>query len=284
MEHPNKRLLDELKEIQKGVGRILERLFITHPKSEPANAPQQYSIDAVQADHNANRKTDHPDTVVRATLNMPKAVAVEAETHERYKPWRKDRMFVVQLAAVSAAIVYAAIAYRQWHDLRHNFTVDQRAWIGISVVEGGTDGSNGKMEVDRPYTVNARVKNTGKTPALDVAFVAGTEFVKQGGKLQPFTATAPSRGAVFPSAEIFTTIDPLSENDKQGTGRLSQGLYDALERGDVFLFVRGTVKYNDIFGCKHSAKFCYQMLTGGAYAICQDPQANVAEDEPCHGD
>jgi len=44
MDHPNKKFTDELAEIKKKIERVLSRLSVFKPPSEPVNTPKEYSI------------------------------------------------------------------------------------------------------------------------------------------------------------------------------------------------------------------------------------------------
>jgi hypothetical protein len=167
MDHPNKRVLDELKDVQKGIERILAHVFTMESKSKPPDTPKQYSVNAIHKDDSSEHKGDDPEGIIRATFNMPKAIRVEAETHERKNPWFKDVALWVQIAIAVAAFAYATINYLQWSDSISNFRLDQRAWVGIDfpILSAGR-GEDKKLI---KLTIQASLKNTGKTPALTMS-------------------------------------------------------------------------------------------------------------------
>ena len=106
MNHPYKRLIDELKEIQHKLERILSRLPSESKNPESPRTPQEYSIKAIQEDNNPPEETQNSEAIGRATVYLPETIRVDAQTHENQRSIWHDRMFWVQVAAVFAACVY----------------------------------------------------------------------------------------------------------------------------------------------------------------------------------
>jgi hypothetical protein len=152
---------------------------------------------------------------------------------------------------IIAAVVYAALTYRQWADLRHNFEVEQRAWIKV-------DFEAPKKDSTEAYWI-MRVKNIGKSVAL-TSTVIETEgeivdskrapsFIPQG-LLTRACHGSTKTALLFPTDELkheacfYPDRSTLTESDLQG-----------LARGDFYLAVWGHVAYRDQFG-EHWTQFC----------------------------
>jgi len=61
------------------------------------------------------------------------------------------------------AIGYAIVTGLQWQDLRHNFKVEQRAWIGYNTM------AITNLKAGEPLRCDIKLLNSGKTFALDVS-------------------------------------------------------------------------------------------------------------------
>jgi hypothetical protein len=249
MSKPNEYITDLFHKLRDDISWIRQKLFTEKPKLESADTPKEYAIDAVHTDNNANCKAYDSEAVIRATLNMPKAIRVEAETHERNKKWFKDRMFLVQVAAVLAASIYAVIAYRQWHDSGHNFRVDQRAWLGVSQM------SLNEMHAPDPVTAMVTVTNFGKTPALHVKIIYTihpsdtqvdiSEYSQH--SVEKLDSKPLSQSVLFPNANMMLFPSILNPDE---TG------IEAVKTGHKFIYIFGTIEYGDIFKETHSTHFC----------------------------
>jgi alkyl hydroperoxide reductase subunit AhpC len=63
--------------------------------------------------------------------NLPPAASDSKQSH---KPWYKTGQgwkAAIEIIGIAFAVGYAIVTYLQWQDLRHNFIVDERAWLGI---------------------------------------------------------------------------------------------------------------------------------------------------------
>src|SRR6202012_1546650 len=88
--------------------------------------------------------------LTNAIENLEEAYCSHQEQTDRSQKsqfrWQKATCAFTGLAFVAAA-VYAEITFCQWQDLKSNFAVDQRAWVGITdiipveLVESGNDFS-----------------------------------------------------------------------------------------------------------------------------------------------
>jgi hypothetical protein len=113
------------------------------------------------------------------------AEAKEKKTHDAIQLIKRSTWFLflsfiknirrfktlIEVAALGGAVFYAIVTYNQWQDSNHNFTVDERAWVGIMEVRA--DGGNETHDTYTAGPVWLTVRNTGKTPALNVSIETG---------------------------------------------------------------------------------------------------------------
>lgn len=201
---------------------------------------------------------------------------------ERNRATNDDRHYRTQRAIMwatwctfFAAAFYGAVAYRQMKEMvaatraaqqavqesRLNrqqsvrtldatirqFQLDQRAWLGVSEV-------NGEAIVGQPANFRATIKNSGKTPALHVFVTSILQWVPKG-KNPDF-----SRGGT-PSPKVIIQPNGIMYNDKTATQGmpLRQEFYSALEAGEGRIYIFGVIHYDDIWGYKHWTKYCVSL-------------------------
>jgi hypothetical protein len=263
MTKPNEYITDLFHKLRDDISWIKQKLFTEKPKLESSDTPKEYVVNAIHTDDNADGKTDDSKTIVRATLNMPKAIRIEAETHERPKKWRKDRMFLVQIAAVLAASTYVGIAYLQWRDLGDNFKFSQRAWLKVDA---------GFPDKEPPvYGVTMRVENVGKSVAHNVHLIGRLEYdpgtTGPNLEVKGVAVTDVTYGLIFPADHHDYPMQ--FTDDKAKPRALSGDELKQLALGNAYLSLFGIIGYEDEFG-KHWTKFCQWR----DYAIVQGPTIN----------
>jgi hypothetical protein len=116
--------------------------------------------------------------------------------------WEKIKV-AFEIAAFAGAVVagiytvrtfnqikkQADVAYTQWQDLRHNFQVEQRAWVKIDY------GFPHVITTDTTAAVSVRYFNVGKSPALDVEILTTTQIVNN--LTEPSFVIAPGKSQSF---------------------------------------------------------------------------------------
>ena len=74
-----------------------------------------------------------------------------------------DDLFIwkwVKRAGLVAGILYAVVTFLEWKDLRRNFALDQRPWVGVldtRIIQFGSE---------QDYILQIQLNNSGKNPAL----------------------------------------------------------------------------------------------------------------------
>ena len=154
--------------------------------------------------------------------------------------------------AAGGAIFYAGIAYRQWRDLRHNFAVDERAWLKVEV------GMPPSLSPEAQVVVN--IRNVGKSPALNLFGGVIVQIVDaKSAPSFPPSGTAEFRkmamNMVFPSDQTSFSSG-RSPNNPDGTLRpLTDEEMRSLATGNTYLAAFGVIAYRDQFG-DHWTRFC----------------------------
>ena len=147
--------------------------------------------------------------------------------------------------------------------------LDQRAWVAATVMT-----MTGKPEVDKSFTVDVLVRNSGKTFAKKVTIRTHIRAVPKGSEpdFKGENMTPASVALLPPSGEYIsaTTSDQA----------LSQGSIDQVKSGDTVVFVFGEITYDDIFGCPHWTKFC-SVLKPVDWAYTVYKKENDANDNRC---
>jgi len=135
--------------------------------------------------------------------------------------------------------------------------IDERAWIsyGIETWQFG-----GIPPVDQPFIIRITLRNTGKTPARDVRtcprVAAGSKSVTPNFKCEKYVFS----GTLFPQAGTFSDIIVTNKFAKEDRDKILDGSH--------IVWAYGRVTYRDVFDVPHWFTFCYRLLPGGGYMVC----------------
>jgi hypothetical protein len=258
MSKPYEYVTDLFNKLRADIAEIKRRLFVEKPKAESsADAPRQYSIEAVHADHHAREKADGPEQVVRATLRLPETLRVKAETEERQKEWYRDRAFKLSIAGVLVGIGVAVIYFSQLREMQkqtkaitRQMLISERAWITPSVAIDNT------IERNRPFGVEIHMENTGQTAAKQVHSQVVVKIV-------PSTQTPVFdydhavinrlQGLMFPKS----TNDQLVGIENDSPQPLTEIDFERLQDGDAYVVTYMRIDYFDVFGKARWLTTCY---------------------------
>jgi len=178
------------------------------------------------------------------------------------QPWHtKDAALLVQALLplfTLGALIFSAASYNLSRSMGHK---QLRAWITIYGIRLVRDFST-----TAPTAVDISAKNTGQTPALNLEWTFDTDSALSGGHcyLKADTIVSASRGAIGPGEVIANAgvrINPLL-----------QPCLDDLETGASVFSVRGTIRYEDIFGERHFTNFCFHTTKFSTQVLtaCED--------------
>lgn len=195
----------------------------------------------------------------------------------RDKRWRHPQV-IVNGALAFIAVIAAIIYFCQLQQMKHQLTIDQRAWVAVYAVEGFP-------EADKEFVVKTTIRNTGKTFAKHYkGFIRPEAFRPGQGRHPDFsveenapTAKPPevSIGLLPPNGEYSGTL-----NVKENHEKVTPDEIKAVKSGEVILLIHGRIDYDDIFGCHHWTTFCYR-LNSAITAYSAYESHNDADDNPC---
>jgi hypothetical protein len=235
----------------------------------------QQQIKAIAAKPQSEKKENGPPPEVIARLAFPAGIDTEKNASERRKQRRDRWRLFVEVLTLIAVVWYGAVAYHQWREMiiatgaaqqavveaRLNrgqaeksldatidqFRLEQRAWLGMGDV-------NARFIVGEPLLITTPIKNSGKTPALNVSVSAVLDAVPKDGKPDFSIPTPPShRVVILPNAAFSAERNATHES-----GSLSQFGKESVMSGTQVLYNFGTVTYDDVFGYHHWFRFCYR--------------------------
>lgn len=222
-----------------------------------------------------------PKQKVSEEVNAEVHISSPIETRKTANDARNERVYQCLTLAVStltliAVIIYAWLAYLQWqemigatnaasdavHEARisrqqnqqsfiatvNQFRLDQRAWVGTA------DPPIIVFQQGQLLSIKIPIKNTGKTPALDLTTVLATRgrLPKQIADFNDMPRPT-GHGILQPGGTVYLVSDAVTPLTKEN--------FDALRFGNVIEWAYGRITYNDIFGCPHWTTFAQTLNT-----------------------
>lgn len=133
--------------------------------------------------------------------------------------------------------------------------LDQRAWMGIESISG-------KPEVDKPFIISIKFKNSGDSPAKNAKIQTWNQIDKSdipprfdvvGQRIKGMDST----GIVAPGGHVISSIKVYSGEP------ITKTVFDSINNGERSVFVFGMLTYDDIFGQHHWITYCYCLTPGG---------------------
>jgi hypothetical protein len=251
----------------------LERLNAPGQKDEASDHPQE--------DSGQEGQTAPGQKIVSDASNIPPA---PRNTQKAKQPWYKTAQgwkVALEIVAIPFAVGYAIVTYFQWHDVRSNFKISQRAFVyaqdPILIGDGGMPG----VRSDRPAFLIVDLMNSGDTPARngtsDINFCAVEQKIIPGNFAFPKNEDKKAKLLIGPKSGghvgIELPLDTLAD----------------IEAGRKTMIVYGGISYQDIFDKWHRTEFCYDyrgfMLnkegTGIEKLIWSDFNRHNCNDEDC---
>jgi len=175
---------------------------------------------------------------------------------------------ILETVGIFAGIGYAFITYLQWCDLRSNFKIEERAWVGISEYRFGEPDKAGERG-----PIEFKLLNTGKTPAIDVTL--GT---KTGAHSNPIDWTqipyshkfqwdGNDIGSLPPEAPRAIRV-PIYIPAPGGEDAISE-----VFAGQGTFYVAGSIRYRDVFSKDwRYTPYCFYVIKDATHPmICPIP-------------
>ncbi|MGO9554356.1 MAG: hypothetical protein ACLP2U_04950 [Syntrophobacteraceae bacterium] len=199
-----------------------------------------------EADQNRDATPRSPEVVPKIPPTPTETDNPHASDKER-KPWWLKGLEVIGALAI---VVYAIFSGLQWYIMQSSMKLDQRAWIGSTIVKG-------LWGIGKPIDISVQFRNTGKTPAKNVATITICDTIEK--NIAPsFDAESniwndQSRSVMTPQQVAF--IEVHVHDDLQDVAR--DAIINDVLNGVKRAYVHGRVEYEDIFGKPHWLTFCY---------------------------
>lgn len=182
---------------------------------------------------------------------MPQSERPAEEKTKEKKGFFEKWKYEIEFAGLLGLIFYCFVNWREWKTfdseriaMENSQVQDQRAWVvpyDFQIIRS----AGGRF-------VNILIKNTGKTPAINVSSIlGGTPSLDQIPKLDEFPNPRVNCGLIAPDG-----------TDHISSAIVPQNVFDSIGNGRVF-YIYGTIWYNDIFGNRHWSQFCDAMVKIG---------------------
>ena len=139
------------------------------------------------------------------------------------------------------------------HRTRQAMQLEQRAWIFV------TETRVSDFQVGRPLNIALAVKNTGRTLARNVQIAVQIDPLPKGHAPEPKLDRAETRGTIPPNGTLLIDI---SRGRNHPEGLTEEGL-QAIQRGELVVWVYGTIHYDDVFETRQATMFCYMLQPDG---------------------
>jgi hypothetical protein len=198
-------------------------------------------------------------------VSKPKTGSEKADTYNAKNDTLYRVYLIATIAGVAGALAGILIINRQTKFLRRgaeasekavtlaadNFRVQQRAWVSawVEVIE----------RTDKYIDFRVHSKNTGATPALNVSSEYG-HLLKDRGYVLESDFSLDNTKLANPEKKGSRSVIPPHEfimTPKFGVNLVTAK--DAAIDKESWLFVCGTITYDDIFGQSHTTTFCQRV-------------------------
>jgi hypothetical protein len=257
MNKPSEYVTDLFHKLRDDISWLKHKLFTDKPKLESAESPRHYTINAIHKDIDSDQEDDKS---IQATLILPPAIRVYAETEERPKKWLQDRTVLIQIGGIFLAIVAAIIYYCQLNAMLNanklankTFEVGQRSYVTL----GRKDGVVAEFRNTHGATKDGLViyfQNSGHIPAR-LNWGLHNWFASDG-RSSSLTQYVPM------SRSKNKKTGDVTENSSTDSGNI--GVDSVREAAITYFdqsFVDSLIKNNSIFQLNGVYEYCDEMGT-----------------------
>jgi hypothetical protein len=233
----------------------LEHLSVSGQEHKASHSPQNApeDRDAYAPGQSMPMKQEHvpptPENTDQPKKRLYKTLSLEGWYH------------LLGIVGIPFAIAYAIVTGFQWMDLRTNFKADQRAWIGF------TEMSITTLKAGEPLRTDVKLLNSGKTFALDIEMPGGVQTSWTGfdDARRQFSQRAPSfvshSKVLFPGITVNSPAETVE--------KFTDDQVRAVINGTLKVFLFGDIKYRDIFGGRHTTRYCgHYVASTGRFEDC----------------
>lgn len=254
MNKPSDYITDMFHKLREDISGIKHKLFAEKPKLESVEVQPHYTIDAVHEDGQSHEKDEK---AIRATLNLPPTIRIDAKTEERHKPWHKDRSVLLQIVTIAVGIVVAVIYGCQLKQMIDSNRLTRRvlelqysqsrSFVQITTTTFYKETTD---DIKKAGMIPIELQNPGKATASKVHGTVMVQFLP--------AAQEPDLDAIgyitkFTNPPLFIGAQPsavpLVLVYKYGTiAQVPADVWSGLEAGTWYVVVFGRVEYVDSFG------------------------------------
>jgi hypothetical protein len=289
MQKPNEYIIELFHKLREDISWIKNRLFTEQAEEQATETSPEYTIDAV---HKRDKPDDKERSSIRATLNLPEAIRIEAKTEERQKKWYRDRAILLQIAGICIGVVVAGIYFLQLRDMDKTVELsrkvaerESRALVSIK--------PNGEIQIvkDQSLQLSVRLTNLGNSTARNIVSrvyvgilprlqAPTVDFGTPTPMVQYFVADMfPKDVQDFPAARQ-KAIGPPREGGRDTEPRpLSESEFNELTAGNTYVVAIGIVKYEDVYHIQHWSTFCAHRYLGSLAIMAKSCTEHNTEDE-----
>jgi hypothetical protein len=216
------------------------------------HSPREHDHESIGQHDDGPQESENTPRATAVISEAPKNADNAKTRSDAAVPWRKRRpprfkrlrwRNMLTNIGIVAGVGYAVVTCLQWGDLRHNFYVDQRAWLRPTYLIPEQPSAAIKVQID----------NIGKSPAFNAKATVVYEVVNW--QVQPsFDLSSPGTVETIPAVLFPTEFDSfqalLSPN-----GILTAEDTKRVNSGDSYVALFGQMIYRDPFG-NHWMRFC----------------------------
>lgn len=217
----------------------------------------------------------------------------------------REPKFVLEIVTLFIFVVYAVYTVRMFYAnreaadaardsvtlARKTAHLDQRAWLSVKVTAQPAKALT-------PNQVIAIFSNHGKTYALNIEACKVVDNTMNNPPVNPVKEPPAfygcgkvgdwnAHGVLAPNSEAVVDLDSMKEAS-QPNGGLSSATAAAVNSGTLVDWQYGEVRYDDIFGCRHWVRYCYDRPPSSdgspsVFTICNGEGRNAVDLNECEG-
>lgn len=202
-----------------------------------------------------NNETQEPGAE-SMELNESRNADQNESTSEQKRPKWKWNCFlklakIFEVVAFISAAITVWVIYLQFQQERRSSQLDERAWVFAYKADCRTNTT-----IPETFTFKVYIKNTGKTPALNVRTYIEMDAVTNTGSITNMDdeRRASRAGVIAPDATIFSSPGGYSK------GVILEDAFNQYISTGCKVYIFGTIWYDDIFGHNHWSQYCVQVV------------------------
>ena len=174
------------------------------------------------------------------------------------------------IGSVLISGIVALAAFVSLWTTRKQLRLDQRAWVGI-------DKPRGTLRLAKPFVVTIVLRNTGKTPARNLAIVETSRSVKKEDKISfahPTISTEPTAALLMPGG-----LQRIRKSIVEGS-EVTADVITSITKEEYRYVFYGTLTYQDVFGKDHWLRYYFWLSPDGQGYIIGPEHNDTGDGKP----